>query len=379
MTFVVNAGGTEMPPDPRGPITDAGRRPGPATIAATAIAALIRQWRHLVLVPLAAGIITTGIVLVVTPRFESSFSIVPASPGQSLQIPIPGGGAGGGLAAIAQGLGFGSVLGTGTPLEYFSDLVTSRRVTDAVLRTPLPPGIVAMDSATDLIDLFNIHTGDSRKDLDAGYKAFAKVVKVTTDPQSGIMTVTASGKTPAIAVVVAHLLLTQLEAANSSIQRGYAEQQAIFLQHQTDDARKHLTDAEDALLQFYEANRTFQSSPALSFQESRLHRQVDMAQSLYLTLAQELQQEQFTASRDTPVFSIIDGPTVPGLRAFPQRSRSVILAVFLCGFAMTGLVLLQTFYIGNPEDRSQGMMTLRAALRSVRSLRRSRKASGKAL
>ena len=339
---------------------------GPATVAATGAAALIRHWRLLLFAPMLAAAIVAVIVLVVPQRFESTFSIVPTSPGQTLQVPMLGGGTGGGLAAIAQGLGFGSMLGTGTPLEYFSDLVKSRRVTETVLRAPLPPGIATTDSARDLLGLYNIHTGDSRKDLDAGYKVLAKAVVVTTDPQSGIMSVAVSGKSPAVAVVMAHLFLDQLKAANSDIQREYAEEQAVFLRRQTDDAHQGLTDAENELLRFYQNNRTFQSSPLLTFEESRLRRQVDMAQSLYLTLAQELQQEQITAARDTPVFSVVDEPTVPGLRAFPRRTRSVILATLLCGFAAVGFILLQTFYLGDPLDRARGKETLRDALRAVR-------------
>src|SRR2546421_2372761 len=185
------------------------RRGTPNLLLATCVAALLRSWHVVLGLPLVTAAVTAFVVLVITPRYESTFTLVPASSAASQASQLGNLSIGGGLAAIAQGLGFGSILGSGTPLEYFSDLAFSRRVAERVLTHRLPPGIVPGDSTVHtLLDVFALNTGESRKDMDLAYRTYQDhVLRVTTDPQSGILTATVSARSPDLALTIAHMIL----------------------------------------------------------------------------------------------------------------------------------------------------------------------------
>jgi len=136
-------------------------------------------------------------------------------------------------------------------------------------------------------------------------------------------------------------------------------------------ARQGLDSAEDALQQFYARNRTYQASPTLMFEEGRLKRRVDLAQSLYVSLAQQLQQAKINAAQDTPVYSVVDAPAIPGLRAFPRRTKSVALAGLLGLLIASGFIFVRTFYFGDAETKVAASIEVHAAaVDAVRDMRR---------
>src|SRR3989442_14693219 len=117
-------------------------------------------------------------------------------------------------------------------------------------------------------------------------------------------------------MIVSKYVLAELNKANLDIRQQYLNQQVEFVEDQTREAGSALRASEDSLLKFYDANRTYQSSPTLVFQESRLKRRVDLAQSVYMGLAQQLEQAKITAAQNTPVYSLVDAPIAPEVRAF---------------------------------------------------------------
>ncbi len=356
------------------PLDTAALREHPAARVSLAavVVVLLRNWRALLGVPIAVTCITTVVVLVVTPRYESVFTLVPASSTQGQLTQLGNLPVGGGLAAIAQGLGFGSILGTGAPLEYFSDLAKSRRVAERVLTRQLPPGVAGADSSVHtLLDVYGMDTGDPRKDMDLAYRLYQDhMLEVTTDPQSGILTATVSARSPDLALTVGHIILNELSKANLEIRQEYANQQVAFIRSQAEQAQRALVSAEDSLMGFYVANRTYESSPALVFAEGRLKRRVDLAQTVYVGLAQQLEQARITAAQNTPAFSVIDAPAVPGLRRFPKRVLSVILSAIGAACVIAGIVLFRSFYMNDPDEqlRASAAMTdaARVTLRDLR-------------
>src|SRR6266550_962295 len=356
------------------PLDTAALREHPAARVSLAavVVVLLRNWRALLGVPIAVTCITTVVVLVVTPRYESVFTLVPASSTQGQLTQLGNLPVGGGLAAIAQGLGFGSILGTGAPLEYFSDLAKSRRVAERVLTRQLPPGLAGADSSVHtLLDVYGIDTGDPRKDMDLAYRLYQDhMLEVTTDPQSGILTATVSARSPDLALTVGHIILNELSKANLEIRQEYANQQVAFIRSQAEQAQRALVSAEDSLMGFYVANRTYESSPALVFAEGRLKRRVDLAQTVYVGLAQQLEQARITAAQNTPAFSVIDAPAVPGLRRFPKRVLSVILSAIGAACVIAGIVLFRSFYMNDPDEQLQASAAMTDAARvTLRDLR----------
>ena len=90
-----------------------------------------------------------------------------------------------------------------------------------------------------------------------------------------------------------------------------------------------LMNAEENLRSFYERNHTWQQSPQLSFEESRLKRQLEIQQDLYVTLRREYETARIEEVNDIPVITVIDPAVAPQRRSWPKRLLLTVLAAIL--------------------------------------------------
>ena len=100
--------------------------------------------------------------------------------------------------------------------------------------------------------------------------------------------------------------------------------------------------------------RKWQSSPQLRYEEQRLTRQVNVQQELYLTLRREYETARIEEVNNTPVLTIIDQPSIPGIRSRPQRTITVLLVTVIVGIfaAIVALVVqshVDLLAAGDPE------------------------------
>ena len=94
---------------------------------------------------------------------------------------------------------------------------------------------------------------------------------------------------------------------------------------------QELRDAEEALKRFYQANRSWQQSPQLTFEEGELRRQVDLRQELYRSLRREYETARIEEVNDTPVITVIDAAVVPQRKSGPSRRLWALAAFVLSG------------------------------------------------
>jgi len=124
--------------------------------------------------------------------------------------------------------------------------------------------------------------------------------------------------------------------------------------------------AEDSQELFYARNRSWENSPTLVVEERRIRRQVETANSLYLSLRQQYESARIDEVNTTPVITIVDRAVPPRLRRWPRRVP-VALGAGLVGLLL-GLLAGAAREVGhhwaqrNPGDAS----LLRGALRRVR-------------
>src|SRR5204862_3206315 len=112
-----------------------------------------------------------------------------------------------------------------------------------------------------------------------------------------------------------------------------AKSRREFLRDRVTEAHAQLDSAETALERFYTTNRILSSSPALTAQEARFRRRVDMAQSIYLSLSQQLEDAQIDAVRDTPTLTPVETPIAPAKPTWPKKSIMAVIG-FIFGITV---------------------------------------------
>lgn len=275
-----------------------------------------------------------------------------------------------GLSALATQFGFQTQVGGGADSpDFYTELLESEQLLKEAALTTYR--FVKEPSDTDtlsgtIIDLYEIE-GDTQ---DARTRSAIQLLRnrvISTDIDRSTNVVTLETTTPWLGLSrqLNQRLLDLVNQFNVHRRQSRASAERRFVEGRLQDAHDSLRAAEDTLQQFWARNRGFQASQQLSFEASRLQRQVDLRQDLYVTLSRSYEQARIDEVRNTPVITVIDPPEYPqplGRRLI----RHALMALF-AGFGLAvGIALLAEFVQGmrqrRPGDFEEMGRRARAAL-----------------
>jgi uncharacterized protein involved in exopolysaccharide biosynthesis len=282
---------------------------------------LVRRWKLLIALPLAAGIAAAGISLAVPPVFTANTSFTPEATANRTALSGFGD-----LLGLAGQLGLAGAAIPTTP-EFFSSVIESRQIVEGVLlSTFLGPDGGGHDT---LLDLMDVRGRTHAERLSNGVKRLRRLVSVSIDGRTGIVSVSVRQRDPNLAAAVANRFTALLNDFNLERRQSQSRAQARFSAQRLVEAEQELRRAETELRTFLEANRQFRGSPLLDFEHSRLERVVLLKQEVYTTLAKSLEEARIAEVRDTPVLTVIDAAVPPQRRTAPHRKLYVLVALML--------------------------------------------------
>lgn len=285
-----------------------------------------RAWTQLVVGGAIGGIpgAILGILfaLAATKHYDATAQLAIDAPSQF--------GALGDLAGLAAQ--FGVATANGTSPFYFAALSSN---TD-VLQQLLDMHIASGDSTVVLIDMYRPGVwANPALRLQKAMHDLNQDINVSTDIKSGLVTVAVTQTDPRLAVAVADSLISTMDLVGRQRLHSRARAEREYTETALDSARHQLTAAEEALEGFYERNRTIEGAPRLKLNESRLLREIDLRQSIVVTLQQNFENARLEEIRSTPLLTIVQHPIVPGKPSWPKKSVMAIL-----GFCIGGLLAL---------------------------------------
>jgi tyrosine-protein kinase Etk/Wzc len=145
-----------------------------------------------------------------------------------------------------------------------------------------------------------------------------------------------------VAAGVANRMVELLNEFNLDRRQVQSREQRRFTGERTQQTQEELRAAEAALLRFLQSNREYAGSPLLEYQHSRLQRDVQVKQEIYLTLTKAYEEARIAEVRDIPVLTIIDEAVPPVLRSSPRRKLNTMMGLLLGGIAGLVIVLLSS-------------------------------------
>jgi tyrosine-protein kinase Etk/Wzc len=285
---------------------------------------LVRHRRATVGFPLLVAVLTGVVTLLVPPTYTAITTFVPeASP----QRVVPAG-----LAGLASQFGISLGSEASKSPKFYAEVVRSRELMEHILLSryadPRQKQESQGDSAT-LLSILGVRGKDLADSLYRAVKKLNKLVSVTTNAQTNIVTLSVDARYATLAAEVANGFVAKLNAFNTQSRQSQAREQRKFVEQRLADGESALRAAEEDLRTFYERNRTWQQSPQLTFEEGRHRRQVEIRQELYLTLQREYEAARMQEVNDTPVITVIDSATPPAKRSKPQRILLTLTALVL--------------------------------------------------
>lgn len=216
-------------------------------------------------------------------------------------------------------------------------------------RIPLQEFINRMNKDSFLGRLLNSYDDSSESNNQYDPKNFSKAIQVTKqqeqlikvvrtsvsatyDKKTGVFTVTANEPDPVVAATVARLALEYLTNYITNYRTEKARKQVQFLTQQVKEAKIRYQAAEYNISNYKDQNRNLFLNTA-KIAEERLQSDYLLAQSVYAELSKQLEQAKIRVQEETPVFKILEPPTIPLRKSGPKRSLIIV------GFAVVGCLI----------------------------------------
>lgn len=281
------------------------------------VTSILRHWRLTLGIPLAGALLVVAVSFLFPRIYAADVAFEPEHQKSS---PLAG------ISGLAAQLGIPTGLTSATPPAFYAEVLQSRPILEQLLVTRFPdPRRAGASDSVALIDLLGVRGATLPQRLERGLRRLRKALTVRTDLKTDIVRVTAESRYPAVAAAMANELVRLLDVFNGSTRRSQARQTRLFLQARLAAADDSLRAAEDRLRYLYENNRSWQTSPALVFEESRLRRRVASAEEMYATLQRNFETARIDEVNDTPVLTVIEPATVPQRKVRPQRLLLAVL------------------------------------------------------
>jgi len=336
------------------------------------IAGIIRRW-PLVLKVMGVVLVLAAIGSVVIPpayRAHASFVTNISSSGK-----LTGGmGGASAMAGLATQFGLGA---TGDPSEspnFYVKLIESdelrRRLVHSRFADPRTDN--PRDSAS-LIEILKIKNSNSRRREEIAIKQVSKSVLASFDAKTNLVALTVNSRWSELAAAMANRTIGLVDGFNREQRVSRARSKRAFLEQRLNSSNADLRAAEERLRSFYQQNRLWRNSPHLVFEEGRIQRSVDVAQSLYLTLQQQFEAARLDEFNDAALITIVD-PAVPPQKAQWPRywlllASSLVLGAILGVLAAGSATILSDWSARNPATASELSDSLAAIPRVRRGAR----------
>jgi uncharacterized protein involved in exopolysaccharide biosynthesis len=322
---------------------------------------LLKRWRLVLGVPLLAAFSAGVFSFLVRPTFSASASFLPEVRSGS-RVPA-------GLASLAAQFGVATGSDAAQAPQFYAQVLKSRELLERILLDRFPDprakhNPVAADSNT-LVDILKIEGDSVGERVYKGLKTLDKLVSTQVDRQTGIVKLTVEAPYPELAAAVANRMLDRLNEFNTKTRQSQARERRRFVEDRVAAVERELRQAEEDLKNFYERNRSWQSSPQLAVEEDRLRRQVQLRQELYLTLKREYETARIEEVNDTPVITVIEAAVPPLERSKPRRRLNVILAFMVGGMLSLFLAFGAEYFGRSGREEDQDYQEFRSLAGAV--------------
>jgi uncharacterized protein involved in exopolysaccharide biosynthesis len=322
----------------------------------TFLTPLLEKRRKIIAFVILASL-TVGLVAFFTPRkYKAELSVTPVLNNRASQ-------ALGGIAALA-----GATLQQGyqlTPARMV-ELIRSRRVLACVGMSPVTP-----NSNTMVIERF-LGEEYTRNDPEEVAKHLQRLLTVTTNKETGTITVSVAHRDSALARMIAARTVDSASQIFVRTSKAQAQQLRVAQEARVAQTRQQLARAEEELREFNFSNRAAPAYSQAAVERGRLQRNIMIAEQVYTQAATD-QESAFARELEATPTVVVHDPLPDVLSKVRKRvvMKTVIAAVvsFLLACA---LVMIAEIYRRRLAKQDEESMRFKEAVSSLPGLRRRR-------
>jgi uncharacterized protein involved in exopolysaccharide biosynthesis len=313
---------------------------------------VLERWRFVLGGATLFAAVVVGVLLLFPVKYvaQLEFSAIGATRGGALTSSLP--------AALLAATSAGGLQPTPALLSH---LAGSPNVLTRVARTVVP------GRNTSVIDII-AGPGNHLDDVKAT-KKLQKLVDVTNDRETGLISLTVTYKDSSLARYIADKLVSEASAAFLVSVRAQGTEAFEALGRRVDSASSRLSRAEEAIREFKARTRVVRDFSVEAPVQSRLERDVTIAQTVFQQAATEREAARARQLEETPAVVIVS----PVAKELAPVSRGIAVGgagSFAAGlFALIVLLAAQELLFGEPMEAEAERRRFQAALRGVPLLR----------
>lgn len=173
-----------------------------------------------------------------------------------------------------------------------------------------------------------------------------KMITISKDRLSPIVTISVETFEPIFASELLKTLIEKSGQIQRKLKTNRIREKRLFIEERLKDISTELKSLEKGLREFREYNRNI-SSPALQMTVQEKGREVDLQNSLYLTLKTEYEKAKIDEIERDDMVQLIDGPSIPAQLTRPRRGLSLVLTMLFGLFLSVFIIYFQERYIEN--------------------------------
>jgi hypothetical protein len=158
--------------------------------------------------------------------------------------------------------------------------------------------------------------------LDRAMGPLTKVLAVSRDPKSGLLTIRAETRSPELSLQVVRLAALNLRDFLVELSQAAGQNKARFTLGRLEEVKGKYAELGQAFQRFQDANRNWESSPApnLRFQGTQMRECLDLWRQVVTNLTLNHEQALLEAQNDTQTLLVMDPGNLPVEKCRPARA-----------------------------------------------------------
>ena len=174
---------------------------------------------------------------------------------------------------------------------------------------------------------------------------FRKMIKITKDRISPVVTLEVASFEPIFVAELSNRLIERSGQIQRDLKTNRVRQKRLFIEERLVEVSSELKIMEKKLREFREFNRNLSGSPALEMKVQEMGRELDLQNSLYVTLKTQHEKAKIDEVERDDMVQIIDGPNIPAKLTSPRRGLSIVLSLFFSFFMSIFIIYFRENYM----------------------------------
>lgn len=289
-----------------------------------------------------AALLSIGYLFLATPVYTSVTKILPISEDNNTLA---------GFSGVAAQIGFSIPAGMGpsTPWdELYPEIVQSENLMNNLVNKTLSTEKYGPNKF--LLDILSEEGGYSHEDefikTKSAIEVLQKMISVEKYRMSPLVTLKVNSFEPQLVQDLADSILGISGELLRNLKTRQIKAKRLFIEERLAEVLNEKNIMQEQFRNFLEKNRGL-DSPSLLIREKEMASQLELQNSLYLTLKTQYEEAKIEEVAKTPMIQIIDGPIKPAKMTSPKPMITLFLVIFISFSLMFMIVYLRESSIQN--------------------------------